>query len=465
MIRLVFAGLLTIVVLAPLPFASNRPWSWTALSLAVGLLLVLWSLAAWRDHGAIAVSWRRLWPLVAMFAAVAFWIAAQASPWTPAAWHHPVWAEASAALGVPLDGAISIDPERTLVALMRLLAYGGVFWLALQLGRDEKRARVVLSTVAWTGVAYSVYGLVIEFGGYNTILWYERWAYADSLTSTFVNRNSFASYAGLALLATLGLLFEEVRKGAGDGFLALPGGRWLLERLPGRLGLLLLMAATLASALLLTGSRGGMIAFVVGMLVLAAAFTMHRRSRPLIVVSVLAISVLSFGAILWLSGQTVLSRFDDTVLELEERPTVYALTAGAILRDPWLGIGYGTFEYGFPLIRAESIKNDLVYDKAHNSYLEFAYEAGVPAFAIMMGLLGALAAMCLNGLSRRYENRVFPCVGIAAMALTAAHSLVDFSLQIPAVAVTFAVLLGIACAQGLRHRHHHHRAAGQEPAT
>ena len=41
MTRLTFAGLLTLVALAPLPFASNRPWSWSLLSLLVGMLLVM----------------------------------------------------------------------------------------------------------------------------------------------------------------------------------------------------------------------------------------------------------------------------------------------------------------------------------------------------------------------------------------------------------------------------------------
>jgi hypothetical protein len=35
----------------------------------------------------------------------------------------------------------------------------------------------------------------------------------------------------------------------------------------------------------------------------------------------------------------------------------------------------------------------------------------------------------------------------------ASHALVDFSIQIPAVAVVFVTLLGVACAQSLRGHH------------
>lgn len=459
MIRLVFVGLLTVVVLAPLPFASNRPWSWTALSLAVGLLLVLWSLAAWRDHGAIAVSWRRIWPLVVMFAAVIAWIAVQASPWTPAAWHHPLWAEASAALGVPLDGAISIDPEMTLVALMRLLAYAGVFWLALQLGRDEKRARMVLWTVAWTGVAYSVYGLVIEFGGYNTILWYERWAYEDSVTSTFVNRNSFATFAGMTVLAVLGLLYEEIRKGAGGDLLELPGLRWVLEHVPGRFGMLLLMAVTIGSALLLTDSRGGLVSFVTGTFVLGVSIVSFPRSGPLAKFVVIAgFAAFALGT-LALSGGVVLERLSFTAVADEERLAVFSRVSQEIVDDPWIGTGYGTFESAFPMIRDLSIKSHVKFDKAHNSYLEFAYEVGIPAFAVMMGLFGGITALCIGGVWFRRRGRIFPCVGVAALALVGTHALFDFSVQMPAVAVMFCLILGIASAQSLNHgvRRERHR--------
>ena len=36
------------------------------------------------------------------------------------------------------------------------------------------------------------------------ILWFDKLDYVDSLTSSFINRNSYATYAGLGLMATLG---------------------------------------------------------------------------------------------------------------------------------------------------------------------------------------------------------------------------------------------------------------------
>ncbi|MFP6742031.1 MAG: O-antigen ligase family protein [Alphaproteobacteria bacterium] len=454
MTRLTFAGLLTLAALAPLPFASNRPWSWSLLSLLVGMLLVMWAAEALRERYVIAVSWRRIWPLVVMFAAVVGWIVLQMVSWTPATWHHPAWA-AAAALGEPLAGSITIDRELTQTALMRLLAYAGVFWLGLQFGRVDKRARKVLWALAWIGVVYGVYGLIIEFGEFNAILWYDNWAYRDSVTSTFVNRNSYATYAGIGLLVVLGLLFDEVRRGATEGVLSLPGLRWLIERITGKLGLLLLMAAILGSALLLTGSRGGMIAFLVGLLVLCIGFTTFRGGRPLIAYGVIAAMAGLVVAMVALSGDVVLARFDQAGEAAVERTTVYGLVLGAIIDAPWLGVGYRTFELAFPLVRDASIHTPFLYDKAHNSYLEFAFEAGIPAFALMIGILGGLVSLCVVGIWKRQENRIYPCVGVAAAVLVATHALLDFSIQIPAVAVTFALIMGVATAQSLRHSHNH----------
>ncbi|MFQ5783674.1 MAG: O-antigen ligase family protein [Alphaproteobacteria bacterium] len=443
--RVIFAGLVATVALAPLPFASNRPWSWSVLSLTVGGLLVLWALAAWRDPRALGVAWRHSRFYVVGFAALVAWILFQASPFAPEAWHHPLWREAAGALAAPPAGAISLDPQATLTALMRLLAYAGVFWLAFQLGREPNSARVAVWSVALAGLAYSVYGLVVEFGRLDSILWYERWAYRESLTSTFINRNSFATYAGIALTATLGLLVDLLRHA--PPLLSRAGARFLIGGLAGRLGLLAVMALAIGSALLLTDSRGGLVSALVGLLVLAGGFSLHRGARPGPAVATLAGVLLFAVAILALSGETTLARLGKTLIEAEERPAVYALVWRGITDNPWLGAGYGTFEAAFPLIRDTTIRGDLIYDKAHNSYLEFAFEAGVPAFALMLALLAGLARRCVAGVWSRRRDRLAPCVGLAATALVATHALVDFSLQIPAVAVTYALVLGVGCAQ------------------
>ena len=448
--RLVYWALLATAALAPLPFGANRPWAWAALSLVVGVLLVLWAITAAANPAAPGVPLRRIGLTAAGFAAVVGWILFQASPLAPEAWHHPLWRDAARALDAPLAGSISIDPAGTLTALMRLLAYAGVFWLALQLGRRAENATRIVWTVALAGFGYSVYGLVLQFAGLDTILWYERWAYIGSLTSTFVNRNSFATYAGISLIATMAIIVTTVRRDAPDELFTAPGARWIIEQLTGRLGILLVMAFATASALLLTHSRGGMISALVGLLVLAGALAIARGGRTATaLVTIAGIAAFGFAALM-LSGDVTLERLAGALQDgqvADERPAVYALVIGGIADNPWLGVGYGAFEAAFPLMRDTTIGGDLIYDKAHNTYLEFAFEAGLPAFAIMMAILGGFLWRCIRGVLDRRRDRLAPCVATAATALVATHALVDFSLQIPAVAVTYALLLGAGCAQ------------------
>ncbi len=193
--------------------------------------------------------------------------------------------------------------------------------------------------------------------------------------------------------------------------------------------------------------RGGVLSSLIGIVVLVAGFVAVGGSRPLAAGLIAAGAALFVAAVVGLSGDVVLGRFDQAYEDAVGRSELYAMVWNAILDEPWLGAGYGTFESAFPLIRDASVDTEFVYDKAHNSYLEFAFETGVPAFALMMGLLGALAALCVRGVWRRDHHRVFPCIGVAAAALVATHALFDFGIQIPAVAVTFCLLLGTACAQ------------------
>ncbi|MEE8430492.1 MAG: prepilin-type N-terminal cleavage/methylation domain-containing protein [Candidatus Desulfatibia sp.] len=63
-----------------------------------------------------------------------------------------------------------------------------------------------------------------------------------------------------------------------------------------------------------------------------------------------------------------------------------------------------------------------------------------------------LGLTCVFGIRRRQRDWVYPSVGVAATILVVIHSLVDFSLQIPAVAITYACIMGVACAQSYSSR-------------
>ena len=75
------------------------------------------------------------------------------------------------------------------------------------------------------------------------------------------------------------------------------------------------------------------------------------------------------------------------------------------------------------------------------------FELGVPAALALFASIGGLALMCLRGWRRRHRDWVYPALGVAASVLVGIHALFDFSLQIPAVAILYACIMGIGCAQ------------------
>lgn len=450
--RVVFWLTIALVVLAPLPFGSNRPWAWSLLSAASGGLLVLWALAAIVNPGFYTLAWRHYRAILLLFASFLAWAVFQTLPFSPAAWHHPSWSAMASAFGQPLAGTISVAPSDSLNGVMRLLCYAIVFWLAMQLGRRLDRARAAWWTLSLAITGYAIYGLIEQLGGSHMVLWFAKTSYYDSATSTFINRNHFAAYTGLGLIITLSLIADETKEAARQGLHSRSGWIYFLDHMRPPLFALMVAFVVLTTALLLSHSRAGVFCTAVGIVALLAAFAISQGLRSK--------SLLAFGgiifvvglAVLIISGEAITARMSELFENAGPRQQVYHLALRAIAERPLLGTGLGTFESVFRLLRGEDFgPSEPTYDVAHNSYLEMAVEAGLPAALVLYGALAVLVLVLLHGARERRRATIYPCSGLGATALLGTHALVDFSLQIPAIAVTFALIAGVAYAQSWRH--------------
>jgi O-antigen ligase len=452
--RVRFRLLLWVVALAPIPLGAVFSLASAFLATLVGLLILWTGLAAMRPSGVGRVAEDRIiWPYALPFLAAAAWAGIQASPWTPVAWHHALWAAAAAALGREIPGAISVDPYETLSAVMRLLSYGGVFWLAFRLCRAPGRAETALLCITAIGALQAIYALADVFSGANLVLWYPKTDYAGTATGTFFNRNTYATYAGLGLICASALivrgLFDQFSRPTADAGVR-PRFRWRL--FPAWM--------LLATALLLSQSRGGVIATLAGLLTflvtVAVAKEMPRRARGAAVALILVLAV----GFLAISGGGVAMRLLWADVALQGRAEIWAQAADEIARRPFTGDGYGTFAEVYAGISEPKAGDNGYIDKAHDTYIEEALELGIPAevlltFAIV---LAALASFRSLGRWSRVSSdaRKDPAfytaagaAGIGASTLVAVHSVVDFSLQIPALAATYAFILGAALAGAL----------------
>jgi hypothetical protein len=115
---------------------------------------------------------------------------------------HPAWAVLEPfSIDVPGgSGAVSLDIDLTRDALMRLLGYIGAFVIAFALARDGEAARKLMLVILCTTTLVSAYGLFMVFGGSELLPFLANSAYRGVVTGTFVNRNSFATYANLGVV-------------------------------------------------------------------------------------------------------------------------------------------------------------------------------------------------------------------------------------------------------------------------
>jgi len=112
-------------------------------------------------------------------------------------------------LDKPVAGSISVDRDLTSLALLRLITAASAFWIALQLCRDASRANFLLKSIAALSCGYAVYGLFAFAVTPGRILWAQTpFPRIGFVTSTFINPNSFATYAGLGLIVICGLLLR-----------------------------------------------------------------------------------------------------------------------------------------------------------------------------------------------------------------------------------------------------------------
>ncbi len=298
--------------------------------------------------------------------------------------------------------------------------------------------------MALAGIAYACYGLFAHFDGGEKILWLDKWAYIGDLSSTFVNRNAYAAYAGLGMVCCLALFAKGFgRSVRGRGAMVQDRAEALVvEALPYLGG-----AGILATALVLTHSRAGLAATAFGVTALMAGLAVSRMITARLAVGLLIIVTVLGLVVLVASGDGVFLRLANAGITDGERGAIYALTLAGIGDAPWSGFGLGAFEPAFALYRDASVTVPAIVDYAHGVHLEILFDLGLPATLALYFALAWVVLACAAGLTRRRRDQVYPAVALASAILLGVHGLVDFSVQMPAVAVTLALLLGIGFAQ------------------
>ena len=443
----IYYSLLAVVCLSPLPFASNRPWSWNLLALLVFIIVGVFAVKAYSNKDFNIFPVEKIKYITLLFLSVVGWSAIQIMPLPFGS--APLWQITAETLNVDAFNTISIDHYQTITAITKLLTYGVIFLLAVNLGQSSSRSSKVFKALAYTGGLYAFYGLYIQISGANSILGYERWAYTDFVTSTFVNRNSYATFAGMGIIISTGLFLSKLFRNSNG----LKGKRFykkLIDNFFENSYMYLILSMLILAALLLTASRAGLVSTFIGLIVLITFFISKKSSskhNKTWAFSLILLIVSSFAITINLGGDNTFKRMHK-IEDDNGRQAIYKATVDAIETNPITGTGYGTFEQAFhPYIDANFSFYHANVSKAHSTYLELAMELGIPAAVALITVILLIVWRCIQGIGDRKKNSIYPIVGVAISVLIGVHAIVDFSIQIPAVAATYSLIMGVCFAQ------------------
>jgi O-antigen ligase len=448
-VRAAFALFAALLLWAPFPLGSNRPWAWTLLELGLFAAAALWTVG-WvlGQAGPLGVL-RAAAPALAVFAAWLGYLALHWLPW-PAHWVAALSPEAAAlhqlAAGYAPDGGaratLSIDPHASFGYWLKSCAYAVAFFLALAFAGTRSRARLLAFILVLSGLAQAVYGGLMHLSGTNLEIFGAVVPHAAQASGGFVNRNHLAGFLEITLALGIGLMIGALQETGARSWRQF--WRDMAQLLLSPKAPLRIFLVVMVIALVMTRSRMGNTAFLSSLLLAGAvALVLSRhatRGTMLLIASLVAIDLFIVGA--WFGVEKTVQRIQETTRhDVEERvePTVYA--AGMVRDYPWFGSGPGTFYTAFARYRGPGIQ--AYYDHAHNDYTEFLVENGVIG-AVLVGSL-PLWALVLGvlALSRRRDPlaRGFAFAVLMGVCALGIHSTVDFNLQIPANALAFVVLL------------------------
>lgn len=448
-------GLYALLVWAPIPLGSNRPLFWAINGIAASLVLLCFVLGEGARTPRLSVDWRGLGLLAAGLAALALWMFVQSARWTPEFLHHPAWTDFAVDPVAPPRGAISANPSSGYASIAAFLPFAFLAVFAARIAFDASRARFVLRVIVLSALVLAIYGLVAQNLELPQVLLIEATGGSEALTSFFVNRNSAATYLAIGLVATFALIGEKYEK-LGSTAVRIGLVRGLVE-LPRLAGFDLLAAFVLTTALTNTASRAGIFSAGAGMLTVAMMARLHGsgrlsqgpRRRGAAVSAVLAALAL-FLTVFALAGGLFFQRLEATPLDLATRLALYRDTIGMILSRPFLGHGAGTFADVFPIFHSDAVSSSVVWNRAHNVYLQAAAELGLPAFLILVAFILWWISRIFGPVQARSRPAPAAIAAIGASVVVAVHSLFDFSLQIQAVALIMLVLAGAGFGEARR---------------
>ncbi|OHE24436.1 MAG: hypothetical protein A2Z43_03645 [Syntrophobacterales bacterium RBG_19FT_COMBO_59_10] len=443
-------GLISLLIFTPLAFGTVQQWSVAIMEIIAFSLFFLLLLKKTLEPSPASDSRHPLTSLSILFICLTGIILFQMLP-LPEALLQIISPSALATyrnFGNYAAGAfhpVSIAPYATRQELFKLFAYAAVFFVVVNHYTTKAQVNTLVKAILYMAC------FLVAFAVLQTITWNGRifWLYPvdESLRSgwgiwgPYINRNHFAGYMEMAIPLGMGLLIyraSHVKTFPGDPLIRRIA-RFLASDTLVPFTLLFLLVLFMAASLFMTFSRGGIIGFAVSSLFFAWMTHSRRTLRNKKSLIALLAAVI-FAAVVLAAWDRIEERFAKLEQDHVSRLDVLEDSLGIVRDYPVLGTGLGTFVNSY--MRYQTKMPLLLFDHAHNDYLEIATDTGVIGVLFAAGM--ALAFFLPVSRRWRKKHGMFgKCIGaggLASCAAIAMHSFTDFNLRIPANALLLTVI-------------------------
>jgi O-antigen ligase len=312
--------------------------------------------------------------------------------------------------------------------------------LLLRYCSTTKRLQTLTYVLVAIGIASALFGLLrSQFPEPLLTTLNERLPLPDSY-GQLRNRNHFALLMEMTIGLALGLCIAD-------------RARWK------RLVLYIFLALILWTALLLTHSRGGVLALLLEIVFL---FLLVRGARNIprslqsgkdhrrfgkewrargMVTSIAAVTIIIAGvwaSVVFIGGEETVGRLELTPDEFVSRadgpprilrPQIWQATLSLIEEHPFVGVGFAGYPTAIP--RYLKATGQWTLEQAHNDYLELLASGGLVAAAIAIWFFACFVRLATARLQHtaKYE-RFLICGALASLFAVAVHSFFDFGLHI-----------------------------------
>jgi O-antigen ligase len=338
-----------------------------------------------------------------------------------------------------LSARISIAPTETVKTLLLLLAYGALFFSGAKLLRTRLRRSLFAGALVVTAIAQIFFGVFRE-------------SLDDRTRGVFANPDHFAGYLEIALALVFGALWAEALASATHvGRTDHPPDR--VERRFVPVAVWTLIWSGVLLGIVLTRSRGGILAATLTTLILLVMALLHRgvASRQQAVASAAPFLLAGFILAAMVAGAAPFERFlkrDLRDLGGNARVLIWRASLQAWKDSPIVGSGLGTFREAFQPVRPPGMPWRI--EHAHSDFLELLVTGGVVGAALGMLLFVSFFVLLFQRWrdEKRREESAFVLAGLGALLSLTLHGLVEFNLSIPPIPATLACVLGAAWAAG-----------------